>query len=128
MLFDCSPPGQATLCSATGKGVNFDDAAMQTEPLAVTFASAHASRTDTGVLVHWRTGTEADLLGFQVFRSRGNSWQRVTRSLIAAKGSVSGASYRCLDRTARHGVSYRYRIKAVHSDGTASWFGPVRAG
>ena len=49
-----------------------------------------------------------------------------TRSLIAARGSVSGASYRYLDRTAKRGVSYRYRIRAVNSDGTATWFGPVR--
>src|SRR5215218_9294591 len=84
-------------------------------PSAVTFASANASRTAKGVLLRWRTGTEVDLLGF-----------RVSRSLIAAKGSVSGASYRFLDKTARRAVPYRYRIKAVNRDGTASWFGPVR--
>jgi hypothetical protein len=95
-------------------------------PTAVTFASASAARTTKGVLVRWRTGTEVDLLGFQVYRSRGHSWRRVTHSLIAANGSVSGASYRYLDKTARRGVSYRYRIKALNRDGTASWFGPVR--
>jgi hypothetical protein len=94
-------------------------------PSAVNFASASATRTARGVLLRWRTGTEADLLGFHVYRSREHSWQRITRSLIAAKGFVSGASYRYLDRTARHGVSYRYRIRAVHSDGTATWFDPV---
>jgi plastocyanin len=93
---------------------------------AVTFASATARRTARDVLVRWRTGTEADLLGFNLYRSQGQSWKRITRSLIAAKGSVSGASYRYLDRTAKHGISYRYRIKAVHGDGTATWFGPVR--
>ena len=95
-------------------------------PTAVTFASASATRTATGVLVRWRTGTEAELLGFQVYRSRGHSWRRITHSLIAAKGSVSGASYRYLDKTARREVPYRYRIKAVNRDGTANWFGPVR--
>jgi hypothetical protein len=97
-----------------------------TTPSAVTFASARAARTSKGVLVRWRSGTEVDLLGFQVYRSRGHSWRRISHSLIAAKGSVSGASYRFLDRTARRGVSYRYRIKAVNRDGTTSWFGPVR--
>src|SRR5262249_51220152 len=88
-----------------------------TTPTAVTFASAGAARTSKGVLVRWPTGTEAELLGFQVYRSRGHSWQRLTHSLIAAKGSVSGASYRFLDRTAKRGVSYRYRIRAVNRDG-----------
>jgi hypothetical protein len=61
-----------------------------------------------------------------VYRSRGDSWRRIPHSLIAAKGTVSGASYRFLDRAARSGVSYRYRVKAVNKDGTATWFGPVR--
>jgi lamin tail-like protein len=95
--------------------------------LAVTVRSLDARPVTKGVLLRWRTGTEADLLGFHVYRSRRQSWRRITRSLIAAKGSVSGASYRFLDRTAmRRGVSYRYRIKALNRDGTASWFGPVR--
>ena len=106
--------------------IYFDDLELE-DLTAVTFTSARATRTAKGVLVRWRTGTEADLLGFRVYRSRGHSWKRLTRSLIVAKGSVSGASYRFLDRTARRGVAYRYRIKAVNRDGTTSWFGPVRA-
>jgi hypothetical protein len=106
--------------------VNFDYVVAQTEPLAVTVASFAARPVAHGVLLRWRTGTEADLLGFHVYRSQGHSWRRITHSLVAAKGSVSGASYRFLDRTARRGVSYRYRLQAVNRDGTASWFGPVR--
>jgi hypothetical protein len=94
--------------------------------LGATFASARATRMAKGIVVRWRTGTEADLLGFQVYRSRGHSWRRITHSLIAARGSVAGASYRFLDKTARRGTAYRYRIKAVDRDGTTSWFGPVR--
>jgi hypothetical protein len=94
---------------------------------AVTLASASASRTSKAVLLRWRTGTEVDLLGFQVYRSRGGHfWRRVSHSLIAAKGSVDGASYRFVDRPARRGVAYRYRIKAIDRDGAASWFEPVR--
>jgi hypothetical protein len=109
-----------------GAQVNFDDVAAQTEAIAVTVASFSARPAAKGVLLRWRTGTEADLLGFQVYRSRGHSWRRITPSLIAAKGFVSGASYSFLDRTARRGIHYRYRIKAVNRDGTSSWFGPVR--
>jgi hypothetical protein len=131
-VFAGNSGAQATLfflctfgCPA-GVVVNFDDVIMGSGPLAVEMQSFTGKRLREGVLVRWRTGTEADLLGFHVYRSRGDSWGRITRSLIVAKGSVSGASYRYLDRTARRGVSYRYRIKAVRSDGTATWFGPVR--
>jgi hypothetical protein len=99
---------------------------ITTTTTAVTVSSLSARPATRGVLVRWRTGTEADLLGFHVYRSRGHSWRRLNRSLITAKGSVSGAAYRFLDRTARGGVAYRYRIKAVNRDGTMSWFGPVR--
>ena len=113
----CSTPGTIT--------AYFDDVGFETSTTAVSVGSLTASRSTAGVRLRWRTGTEADLLGFQVYRSRGHSWKRLTRTLIPAKGSVSGASYRFLDRTARRGVAYRYRIKALNRDATASWFGPV---
>jgi hypothetical protein len=117
---------QCPATCASGLVVNFDDVLAQTEPLAVTVASFAARRVDQGVLLRWHTGTEADLLGFHAYRSNGHSWRRITHSLIAARGSISGASYRYLDKTARRGASYRYRIKAVNRDGTTAWFGPVR--
>ena len=95
-------------------------------PTAVVVASFTATRLHEGVRVRWRTGTEAELLGFHVYRLRDHSWKRITRSLIAAKGSMAGASYRFVDRTAKRGVAYRYRIQAVNRDGTTAWFGPVR--
>jgi hypothetical protein len=94
--------------------------------LGATLTSARAARTKSGVLLRWHTGTEVDLLGFRVYRSHGQSWRRVGHSLIPAKGSVSGASYRFLDKTARSGVHYRYRIRAVNRDGTASWLASIR--
>jgi hypothetical protein len=115
----------ASTC-ASGLIVNLDDVLAQTEPLAVTMTSFAARLVAHGVLLRWHTGTEADLLGFHVYRTQGHSWRRVTHSLVAAKGLVPGASYRFLDRTAKRAVSYRYRLRAINSDGTASWFGPVR--
>jgi hypothetical protein len=107
--------------------VNFDDVVFDSSPLAVSLRSLTARRSHQSVLVRWHTGTEADVLGFHVYRSSGHSWRRLTRSMIAAKGTVVGASYRFLDRTAKRGVAYRYRVKALSQDGTTSWFGPVRA-
>jgi hypothetical protein len=110
----------------SGAAADFDDVFMNAGPLAVTMTSVSASRSSNGIAVRWRTGTEAELLGFQVYRLRGQSARRITHSLIAAKGSVAGATYRFVDRTAKRGVGYRYRIKAVNRDGTSAWFGPVR--
>jgi len=114
-----------TLVVTIGSGIN-EVRFVNSATTGVRVSRFAAARSGRDVLVRWRTGTEVDLLGFQAYRSRGHSWRRVTHSLIAARGSVSGASYRFLDRTARRGVPYRYRIKALNRDGTTSWFGPVR--
>jgi predicted secreted protein len=93
---------------------------------AVQVRALTAAAAGRGAVVRWQTASEFDALGFHVYRSRGHAWKRLTHTLIVAKGSVAGASYRFLDRTAKRGVAYRYRIKAVNRDGTTSWFGPVR--
>jgi hypothetical protein len=120
----------ATCETSAGSGlldaVQYDDLVFDSEPLAATVRSLTARRSHQGVLVRWRTGTEVDLLGFHVYRSQGHSWRRITHSLLSARGSISGASYRFLDKKTKRGASYRYRVKAVNRDGTASWFGPVR--
>lgn len=109
-------PGGCTGCDYT---LTLDSAT------AATFASARLTPTHRGLLLRWRTASEVDLLDFQVYRSRGYSWRRVSHTPIAAKGSVAGASYRFLDRAARPHKGWRYRIKAFDQDGTSSWFGPV---
>lgn len=113
--------------SSTGSIANGWSLDITMAPTAVTMAGMSARTTRQGVLLRWRTASEADLLGFQVYRSRGQAWRRITHSLVVAKGTVAGARYRFVDRAAKAGSSVRYRIKAVHKDGTATWFGPVHA-
>jgi hypothetical protein len=96
------------------------------QPLAVTMAGISARPAGNGVLVRWRTGSEFDFLGFHVYRAGGQVWRRLTRSLILARGGIAGASYRFLDRRARRGGTYRYRIQTINLDGSREWFGPVR--
>jgi len=129
-MTDAYPAGNTSHNSGSGWAPNpsICDQAFRTyvaAPSAVTLRSASAATTAKGILVRWRTGSEYDLLGFHVYRSRAHSWRRLTHTLITAKGTTSGASYRYLDRTAKRGISYRYRIKAVRQDGTAAWFGPL---
>ena len=80
-----------------------------------------ATRTTRGVAVAWRTGTEAQILGFNVWRNG----KRLNRTLITAKhtGRAGGASYRFADRTARSGRVYTYRLQVVDLKGRASWYG-----
>jgi hypothetical protein len=94
-----------------------------TRPTAVGLASLTARRTTSGVVVTWRTASEVEIAGFHVYRGS----MRVNRSLIVAKhaGTARGAVHRLLDRRARRGVSYTYRLQVVRLDGTRAVAGLV---
>jgi hypothetical protein len=100
----------------------FDDLDFEAELTAVTVSTFAASRAPHGVHIRWRTGTEAETIGFHVYRSRGSAWTRVDRQLIRAHGSVAGARYSLLDRRAPRG-KLTYRLQAVGTDGSRTWYG-----
>jgi hypothetical protein len=108
-----------------GAAADFDDAFMDTGPLAATVTSLSASRSSKGIVVRWRTGTEADVIGFHLYRGHAGKQVRADRRLIPARGSVSGARYSFRDRLAPHG-KVLYRLQAVSRDGTRTWYGPAR--
>jgi len=84
------------------------------------FAGSRAGRAAVGL--RWRTGTEVGVAGFHVWRHG----QRLTTRLIVARGVTAGAGYRYLDRTARPGRTYVYRLEVIGLDGRRSWFGATR--
>jgi hypothetical protein len=112
----CSTPGVIT--------AYFDDVAFDTGFTAVTLRSLSASRSAAGVRLHWRTGSEADTLGFHLYRGRGSKLAQVDRRMIPAKGAVSGARYSFVDRRAPH-TKLTYRLQAVGTDGSRTWSGRV---
>ena len=90
---------------------------------AVTFRSVAAARGESGVVVRWRTASEIDTLGFNVYRQVNGKRVRVNTKLIAASGR---GSYSFLDRKAPKGKTVRYGIQAVNADGSRIWYGPTR--
>ena len=89
------------------------------DPTGVEVAGFAARGIKGGVTVTWRTANESNLAGFNVWRAG----KKLNRGLIAAKraGTVAGASYQLVDRNARAGVTYTYRLQAVTRDGSRSW-------
>jgi hypothetical protein len=88
-------------------------------PTAAGLVAFAATRTGSRVAVTWRTGTETQALGFNVFR-RG---VKLNRSLIPARyaGQARGALYRFVDRTARGRATYRLQL--VQRSGKTVWYG-----
>jgi beta-glucosidase len=86
-------------------------------PTAVRLRSFSARRDAAGgVALRWRTGTEARLLGFNLYRRR----TRLNRALIPARHATGGV-YLYVDRLARG--SAHYRLQAVRLDGSRAWIG-----
>lgn len=98
-------------------------------PVAVTFRSLTASRTAAGgVLVRWRTASELQMLGYNVYRDVNGRRVRVNSKLIAAANASSARTYSYRDRKAGMGKALRYWIQAVNLDGSRRWYGPAQVG
>lgn len=69
---------------------------------------------------------EAEILGFNVFRSVGaGPFRRLNPTLIAARraGSARGAGYRFADPAVKRAKTYTYRLQVVGTNGGRSWYG-----
>lgn len=69
--------------------------------------------------VRWKTGSEPDLLGFNLYRQVGTKLTKLNKPLIESMGQVSGASYKWLDKLPKtlKGTTC-YRLDEVSSTGT----------
>jgi hypothetical protein len=93
-------------------------------PTAVTLASFTGRAVGRhGVRLTWRTTSELDVVGFNVWRFADGKGVKVNRTLVAAKaaGRVGGATYRLLDKAVRPGIAHTYRLQVVNQNGTRSW-------
>ena len=75
--------------------------------------------------LNWRTASENELLGFNVYRSGAGRTVKVNSKLIFADatGTTRGSAYRLVDTHLRRGVSYTYRLQLVRLDGSHRWAG-----
>ena len=117
-----APAAQAATVRAAELQVFTSQPVVSNGPAAVRVVSLTARRAAPGVVVRWRTASEAGIAGFNVWRAG----TKVNSALIPAK-RVSGATYRLVDRTARPRVTYTYRLQAVTRDGSRLWFGRATA-
>jgi len=99
-------------------------------PTAVTMADILAEFDGSGaVILTWVTTAEFDNWGFNVYRATVDDPAQAVRmndSLIPGRGqSVSGATYRFIDRDVQPGQTYWYWVEDVDLNGTTTWHGPV---
>ena len=86
------------------------------------------------VRVEWITETEMNTAGFNLYRGEsvdGPFDVKVNEQLIPpAADPLTGGKYQYVDKTAKAGITYYYRLEEVERNGGTNNFGPisVRAG
>ena len=98
----------------------------RSSPTAVSLRSLAASRSGSGIFIRWRTGSEAQLVGFNLYREQRSKLVKLNRALIPSVfgGTTSGHAYSWLDRNApKQRGALRYRLQSVNLDGSRSWVG-----
>ena len=118
--------GQSTTVSATPAQADAQQGPFVCPPpTAVALQSFAAARIGRGVVLHWQTGSEAGVAGFHVYREQGGRRIRLDRALVPARGGVVGTAYSFLDRPPATARVVRYRLEAVHLDGSRVPLGSV---
>ena len=82
----------------------------------------------TPITIEWRTETEVNTAGFNIYRSSSanGDYTRINEQIIPGEGGpTSGASYDYVDRDARPGRTYFYRLEDVERDNTTSQHPPL---
>ena len=105
--------------------VNFDDLVLEkVVPTAVSVSSIRAGRTPGGVVLRWRSASESDLLGFNVYRQSRDKLVKLNRTVIPSVfgGTARGHAYSWLDRGAP-AEKATYRLQAVSLSGKRKWVG-----
>ena len=88
---------------------------------------------DGRVLINWKSGHEADNLGFNVYREQHGQRVRITPQLVAGSALVAGASvdlsagknYVWADTPQGNSKAVRYWLEAVDLKGNRTLHGPV---
>jgi hypothetical protein len=100
--------------------------------LAVTTSSFNARYTGRSVTVRWRTASEANVLGFNVYRVSHGQRVKLNKRLIPSANvlhgkSTSAYSFRTRLASKRLAASSRYLLQEVHTNGSRTNYGPIRA-
>ncbi len=90
-------------------------------PTAVTLRSFAGARTPAGVVLRWKTGSEARTLGFNVYRQVGTAKVKVNKAVIAGSSRATGSAYSLVDRKGPHGRAVHYLLQEVEQSGARNW-------
>ncbi|HPG41267.1 MAG TPA: FlgD immunoglobulin-like domain containing protein [bacterium] len=117
---------------SSGADLSIDQITFSDAPLPVTLVSFYAEPLQEGILLHWKTASEANNLGFKIYRNDvdgSNENFSCISGLIGGHGSSSEAhEYAFVDRQVRQGSVYRYRLYQLDvNSGSENLYGEIIA-
>ena len=92
----------------------------------IELSTLDATPSDKQVILKWKTETEVDNAGFNVWRA--DNFVKINHSLIPALGStVEGSDYDFVDQWVLNGKRYFYLLEDIDTNGLSTFHGPVKA-
>jgi hypothetical protein len=97
-------------------------------PTLIELSSLTARPTFEGIVIEWKTESEVDTAGFNLYRqeAKGAEFEKITQSIIPANGSpTAGASYSFTDVPPGRISRWQYHLEEVERTGKTKRYGPV---
>jgi hypothetical protein len=100
--------------------------ACQTPPTNIELSVLDAVPSDKQVVLKWKTETETENAGFNVWRA--DNFVKVNNAVIPALGSsTEGSDYDFVDQWVLNGKRYFYLLEDIDTNGISTFHGPVKA-
>lgn len=118
--------GEAQTAAVDGRAIEMVIDCGGTTAVELIYFTATAFNGE--VLLEWKTATEIDNAGFNIYRTKriGGSYTRINEELIDAGGdAVSGATYSFLD-IPDHSGRYFYTLEDIDTNGKSAMHGTIK--
>jgi hypothetical protein len=113
------------------QGLNLNQDSNGCPPVTVISLSSFTATPKAGkIILEWKTESEIDNAGFNLYRSESEDSQytKINASLIPAKGSsTQGAAYSFTDTNVQNRKTYYYKLEDIDLNGTSTMHGSVSA-
>jgi len=94
-------------------------------PTVVQMSSFEAQPSNKSVTLKWKTESEIDNAGFNIWRAEG--FKKITPAIIPAQGSATeGSEYDYLDLDVFNRKPYFYLLEDIDTNGLSTFHGPVK--
>lgn len=104
------------------------DPTEETLPVELSTFTSILSTNNNTISVAWKTASESEMLGYNIFRSENsdlNSAIRVNPTLIIAENSTTGSRYSIIDTEIETNTTYYYWLEIIHLDNLSEFFGHI---